>query len=388
MKQTIICISLAAMLLTGCSSPKNSHHPEIQSADSAAATVSTYTGTSVETVTTSGVSAEMTTSAAESVSSVYSSESITSPKNLVSTVISSSHPVSSSQTTSLTTETAASSAVSGIDAEMFSSALDGIHVSASRDSIIEKGNVNGQQYSLTINLSKWAKYTAPEQMVVLSRLFWECYPKMYARFSDLSKPPVDITLAIENEGYEVAWASGNLVHLHDQWLYQYPEDYDCITHELAHVIQNNWDDAFLEDSGYIERFADCCRYEYAMNNGQYNDKEWTLQTIEGESSRGTSVRFFVWLDYMYSDTDTDMIRKFFSVCRNGNIKSNAWKQAWQEVFSGTKLSGKMIDEVWEMYAASDFAYLSSNSDQGKLSELLKKYPIREKVKALSSNTSK
>ena len=204
-------------------------------------------------------------------------------------------------------------------------------------------------------------------------------------FSDLSSPPTNVTLAIENEGYEVAWASGNLVHLHDQWLYRFPEDYDCITHELAHVIQNGWDDTYLEESGYIERFADCCRYEYALDNGFYNDDEWTLQTIADESSRGESVRFFVWLDYMYSDETTDILRKFFAVCRNGYISGDKWGSAWQEVFSGPKLAGKSIDEVWAMFAASDFANLSSYSDHGSGSDLLSQYPIRDKIEALSAN---
>ncbi len=60
---------------------------------------------------------------------------------------------------------------------------------------------------------------------MLSELFWECYPKMVERFYVLSDAPMDVTIAIENEGYEVAEAGGNFVHLHDQWLYSNPDDY-------------------------------------------------------------------------------------------------------------------------------------------------------------------
>ena len=82
---------------------------------------------------------------------------------------------------------------------------------------------------------------------------------------------------------------------------------------------------------------------------------------------------------------TDILRNFFLVCRNEYISSNKWWSAWQEVFPGTKLYGKSIDVVWKMFAASDFANLSSYSYHGSGSDLLNQYPIRDKVEALSAN---
>ncbi len=154
----------------------------------------------------------------------------------------------------------------GLSPQMFRAALPGVEVTIDGDSVLQTGTVSGQDYTLTLNLSKWEKHTTPEQLVTLSRLFWQCYPRMWARYADISGAPSEVTLAVENEGYEVASAGGSFVHLHDQWLERYPEDFDCITHELAHVIQNGWDGNYLEDSGYIERFADCSRYEYAIDN--------------------------------------------------------------------------------------------------------------------------
>ena len=264
--------------------------------------------------------------------------------------------------------------------EKFSAALSGVEVTVSGDKVLQKGKVNGQDYTLTLSLSKWEKHTTPAQLVTLSRLFWQCYPRMWARYADISGAPSEVTLAVENEGYEVASAGGNFVHLHDQWLERYPEDYDCITHELAHVIQNGWDSDYLEDSGYIERFADCSRYEYAIDNGYYNDGEWGLQTVADESTRSTSVRFLVWLDYNYTDENADILRNFLDVCRNRKIPSAQWESAWTEVFAGTKLAGKTIVEVWAMFTASDFANLSSYSDHGSGSELLARYPVREKIR--------
>lgn len=45
-------------------------------------------------------------------------------------------------------------------------------------------------------------------------------------------------------------------------------------------------------------------------------------------------------------------------------------------------SNKKIAEVWEKYERTDFAYLSSESENGAVSELLEHYPIREKVLSL------
>lgn len=261
---------------------------------------------------------------------------------------------------------------------LFEAALPDVEFRAEGSQIVETGTVNGQTYELTVELNKWAHGTAIEQIVTLSELYWENYPRMYERFHDISEPPAEVTLAIENEGYEVASAGGNFVHLHDQWLNRYSDDYDCITHELAHVIQNGWDGDYLEYSDYIERFADCCRYEYAMKNGYYNDSEWTLQTLNDESTREKSVRFLVWLDYFYSDENNDILRRYMQVCRNGHYPASEWDAAWAEIFADTALDGKGIDEVWQMYAESEFAFCSSYAEKGGVSDLIAQYDIRKR----------
>jgi hypothetical protein len=202
---------------------------------------------------------------------------------------------------------------------------------------------------------------------------------MYSRFAAVGQSPTKVTLDIEDGGYGIASASGNQVHIHDQWLQTNPRDYDCLTHEFAHVIQNGWDGDKCEYSGYIERFADCCRYLYAFEDGEYNDTNWELNTISGESTRETSVRFLVWLDYTYSTEDNDLLVKYFDVCRNRNYSSSRWNQAWAEIFEGSELEGKSIETVWNEYAKSEFATLSSKSVFG-MSKLLNKYDIRGRLK--------
>ncbi|MBQ6676326.1 MAG: hypothetical protein IJM75_09360 [Ruminococcus sp.] len=290
----------------------------------------------------------------------------------------------SSLTTAAPAETAESvpeqPAKTELSRELFEEKLDGVAVSLDESKIIQKGSVGGLDLSLTIDLEKWEGNTTPEDMVQLSRLYWQSYPKLYSRFADITGAPRDVTLAIENEGYEIAEAGSDRVHLHDMWLADNPEDYDCIAHELGHIAQNGctWNDSCLEYSSYTELFADVCRMEYPLDNGYYNDSVWELQTIDGQGSRESSVRFWVWLDYFYSGGDIDMIRRLCEVCFNAHWGTEDWGYAWEEIFSGTELEGKSIDEVWEMYASSEFALLSSSAEKGETSELLEKYNIREK----------
>jgi len=221
--------------------------------------------------------------------------------------------------------------------------------------IIQEATVDGISYSLTVDLAKWEGNTTEEQISVLEDLFWEVYPRMYKRFGIYSKAPLDVVLHIENEGYEIAEAWENNVHIHDLWLKDNPTDFDCFTHELAHVIQNGWDQEYLEYSGYIERFADYCRFTYAYKNGLYNDEVWDLQTVEVEPDRESSVRFLVWLDMELSIPDNDFMYKYFCLCTDQRVPASDWDKAWEELFSGTKFEGETIDQVFDLFASSDFA---------------------------------
>lgn len=253
---------------------------------------------------------------------------------------------------------------------------DFVQTNVLEDTIWQQGRVNGVAFTLTIMLSKWVGKTSPAQIVTASRLFWQCYPKMYARFGQAGQSPTDVRLAIENEGYEIAWACGNLVHIHDGWLASHPEDFDCLTHEFAHVIQNGWEDETLEYSDYIERFADCCRYLYAFDKGHFNDRHWQLQTVRHERDRKSSVRFLVWLDHFYSTKENDILLNFFTVCRSQRYSSNNWDKAWKEILIGSSLADLSIEEIWQMYEKSEFAFLSSLRHE-KESELLTRYQLRK-----------
>lgn len=264
----------------------------------------------------------------------------------------------------------------GISAAIFDAYLgDFVTTTLTNKEVMQVGTVNGVDFQLTIRLTRWVGKTTPAQIVILSRLFWANYPKMYKRFGAVGESPTKIILDIENRGYGIAWNSGKLVHLHDGWLEKCPEDFDCITHELAHAIQNGWDGGSLEYDSFIERFADACRYLYAFNDGEYNDKDWRMQTIEHEPTREDSVRFLVWFDYFFSTENNDLLLKYFTVCRSEKYPSDDWKEAWAEIFQGSPLEGRDIDDIYAEYAASEFATLSTGTRRGP-APLLTKYDVR------------
>jgi len=268
----------------------------------------------------------------------------------------------------------------GITKEAFDAYLkDFVATTLYPNKIHQIGIVDGKKYELTIRLTRWTGRTTPEQIVLLSRLFWANYPKMYKRFGEAGESPTEITLDIENRGYGIAWNAGKLVHLHDGWLEKWKNDYDCITHELAHAIQNGWDGETLEYDSFIERFADACRFLYAFNNGEYNDWGWQMQTVGDEPTREDSVRFLVWFDYFYSTPDNDLLLNYFKVCRSEKYPTAEWKTAWAEIFKGSALEGRDIDDIYAEYAKSEFAALSTKGKNGT-SPLLEKYDVRRNTK--------
>lgn len=270
-----------------------------------------------------------------------------------------------------------------VDPSVFERLDKEINIEFKDKTVIESGKIKGRRYSLTFELSDWAGNTTADKIGELSRLFWQVYPVLYERFGKYSDAPSDVVLIIENKGYEIAEAWENKIHLHDMWLWNYPEDYDCITHELAHIIQNGWNGENLEYDSYIERFADYCRFIYCVDDGRYNDHGWTLQTAKDESSRETSVRFLVWLDYNLSGSGRDFMKDYYLICTKGEYPSSEWDSAWKKLFEGTAFEGRDIDEVWKEYQTSDFAILSSYAATGETSELLAKYDARKKAKSLN-----
>ena len=269
----------------------------------------------------------------------------------------------------------------GITPELFDFTAENIATKMGKSLITQTATIAGVEFTFVVNLAKWDGNTKPAQIITCTHLFWYCYPRMYFRFGEDVGSPTKVTLAFENEGYEIASTGGDFVHIHDKWLRDHKTDYDCLTHEFAHVIQNGWNGDYCEYSGYIERFADYCRYVYAYNNGNFNDTGWEMQTVDGEGTLETSVRFLAWLDYNYSTPEIDMIDRWFHACYDKHYRANNWDQAWAEITAGTPIEGKTGIELFQAFQKDEFAKLRTGAKRrGGTSEFEEKYGARAKLR--------
>lgn len=265
---------------------------------------------------------------------------------------------------------------------------DGVTITFSNSSLIQTKTVNGVEFKLDFNLANWEQRTSADQLNTLFDLFWNCYPKMYARFSSATHCPTEVKVFI-NQDVKLkingvikncsAYASGNSITIDDAHLSNNKTDFDFFTHELGHVINNAFDDVNnYVDRDYVERFADYCRYVYAYNGGYYNDSNWTLATCTYETARENSNRFLVWLDYRFSWNEKDIIYSFLSTWCGRKYVAAEWDKAWAEIFENTELEGKTIDEVWKMYLSDPFSKSGARVySYGSKSDLISDYNVRE-----------
>ena len=269
----------------------------------------------------------------------------------------------------------------GLDASAFSElAAKGITatVNENEKKVVLTGRVGSVDYTHTIDLANWSGLITAEQVVECANLFFDVYPKMYDRFHDAGGCPATLTVTIDPDVYSPAATGGNHCWVNEQYLSDHPNDFDCLTHEYAHTIQNGWDGNYCEVSGYIEQFADAARYLYATDSGRKNDTGWNIGPEDSSSTRTASTRFLLWLDYAYSTPGNDLLVKFFTACKNKQYRANKWSQAWTYIFQGSGLAGKTADQAWQEYLASDFATLSTKAVYG-VSPLEAKYNVRGKA---------
>jgi len=95
----------------------------------------------------------------------------------------------------------------------------------------------------------------------MTDLFFKVYPEEVKRFN--RKAPHKVTFVISDEYKGVAATVGTIVKYNPLWLAQNPEDIDCATHELMHVVQ-----AYHSDNNpgwLVEGIADYCRNAFGVN---------------------------------------------------------------------------------------------------------------------------
>ena len=169
----------------------------------------------------------------------------------------------------------------------------------------------------------------------IGETFRTVYPIMAARYNKTAPKTVYLNVDTENEG--VAHAAGNRITLMASWINSNPNDTDCITHELFHVVQSyrSYDPVWL-----IEGITDYARYKF----GLYNDEaHWSLPGFSSADkytdSYRVTARFLVWIE---QKKNPDIVANLDIALRNGTYTANKW----------VDFTGKTLDELWSEYAKS------------------------------------
>lgn len=269
-----------------------------------------------------------------------------------------------------------------------------VFVDTANKKISQALTIDGTHFALESDFSLWNGLMNYEQARKCAELFWKFYPYIYKRLANDGSPSI-VRLRFGIDGVAYAYkdrVTVNQEHLDESGYSRY--DFDCLTHEFTHIVQGGWDGNYCPsrtrpdgsiDTYMIERFADVGRYEYAYNNGYFNDYGWTLHDINGESDYWSSNRFWVWIDYKFSTEKVDILKRMNTAVYNKTFSSDDYGtdgKAWDAIFEGTDAAGKTITQLWDMYAADDFSKCSAKSrSYGSKSQLIKTYNVREIVKA-------
>lgn len=164
--------------------------------------------------------------------------------------------------------------------------------------------------------------------------FFAVYPQMAGRFNPSAVRQVAFTIDPAYDG--VAYTAGTSVVFSANWFAGYPNDIDCATHELMHVVQAypGYDPVWL-----VEGIADYARYRYGLDNPGAG---WRLPDYASNQNYtdGYSVtaRFLVWVEAKL-DNYTIVNRL------DARLRSNTYTPgAWNEI------TGYPVDQLWGMYA--------------------------------------
>jgi hypothetical protein len=172
----------------------------------------------------------------------------------------------------------------------------------------------------------------PETVEHMRELFFDVYPKLVDRFN--RGAPLSVNFTIGPATF-IAGASGNSVTYQSQYLFQHPEDYDVVVHEVMHIVQSY----VSAPDGFTEGIADYARYRYGVNNQAAG---WTMQMPAAGSKYtdgyGVTARFLVWVEARYKVAVVDALN---AAIRGGSYDTGLW----------ISVTGKTVDALWAEYIA-------------------------------------
>ena len=166
----------------------------------------------------------------------------------------------------------------------------------------------------------------------LSKLFYECYPKLVKRFETEKHPaPRSIRIVMKRDMRVPAYCSGTEISISVEWLTKHPDDFALLTHELTHAVQNY---PRTVPGWLTEGFADYARKLYGPEKqiGWELPRRLTSRNSYRDSYRVTG-RFLIWLD----DKHPGVTSKLHTNMRDRSFEMSDFKT----------MTGSTIDELWD-----------------------------------------
>lgn len=205
------------------------------------------------------------------------------------------------------------------------------------ETIIQNG------FSLTIQQSvDTSQRIGSDTLEKIKEVYFNQYPKMRARYNPTRPRAVVMKFDPDYDG--VAYTGGDMgdagIKFSVGYLNSYPNDADCATHELFHVVQGGYMNYNSEsfEGAICEGIADYARSVYGLYNdlqgwslGEYNSSQTILTRY------ASNARFLTWINQNKNSEATYMLNK---TMHNGTYTSDMW----------VELTGMTSDELWNAYA--------------------------------------
>ena len=200
-------------------------------------------------------------------------------------------------------------------------------------------------FSLTIMQSTdSSKRISGQTLERIKEVYFTQYPKMRARYNPTRPRAIMMKFDPALTEYP-AYTGGDMgsaaIRFSVNWLTSNPNDIDCATHELFHVVQGGYMNYNAEsfEGAICEGIADYARSVYGLYNdlqgwslGEYNSSQTILTRY------ASNARFLTWISYNKNSEATYMLNK---VMHNGTYTADMWVQ----------LTGMTSDQLWDAYAA-------------------------------------
>lgn len=199
-------------------------------------------------------------------------------------------------------------------------------------------------FSLTIQQSTdSSQRISSDTLEKIKEVYFTQYPKMRARYNPTR--PRAVTMKFDPDYDGVAYTGGDMgaagIKFSVSYLQSQPNDADCATHELFHVVQGGYMNYNSEsfEGAICEGIADYARSVYGLYNslqgwslGAYNSSQTILTRY------ASNARFLTWINQNKNSEATYMLNK---TMHDGTYTSDMWVQ----------LTGMTSDELWNAYAS-------------------------------------